>query len=300
MLPDIDIVIARMQDAVDVVNNSEHDNNKIAACLFKDTGEKQSEVNQRPQSFIAHLSPDVRVGNSSQFIHAEVASIFTACFPTDHSYLCITDPMCPNCAKAICEAGIKHIYIDHKGMEKDFIKRRYDDFEKLSLAMMQNAGVGVSVIYRKQQKIDMILETQTHEARESDIKIFDFEKTIEDHLNQISSTSLDRSFALAKTDRGLLYVPEKINKLGYESVKYRMNIDPINRLLFYCQRMGLSILDAAITCNLYPSSRAFVNMNGYGIQKIIIGSSIPDHDTHEHTAATVIKEFGFLEIVELY
>jgi deoxycytidylate deaminase len=286
-----------MQHAVDIVNTSEHNKNKIAACLVSDDTHI-AKTNYRPNILKEHFTPDARVGNSSQFIHAEVACIFNARFPTNGASIFITDPMCPNCAKAICEAGIKHVYIDHKGMEKDFFIRRKDAFEQLSIPMMEHAGIRVSIIHRKDQKITPLLNT-AHDKKQPR-KISHEDSNLEIALQKMMETSKDRSFALCLTDGGTLYIPEIKNDINHDNKKYRDDISPVNRLLFNVKRYGYDIHDMHIACNMYPSSRDLVNVVGFGIQKFTIGSQIPDHDINGLQAASQLKKIDILDIHALY
>ncbi len=282
-----------MQHAVDIVNTSEHNKNKVAACLV--SGDRYiAKTNYRPDILKQHFDAKDRIGNSSQFIHAEVACIFNAPFPTHGASLFITDPMCPNCAKAICEAGIKHVYIDHKGMEKDFFIRRKDAFEQLSIPMMEQSGISVSIIYRKEERIEKILdEDHSENSRNHVVKRNNNLKT---ELQKRIKSSSDRSFALCMTDKSTLYIPEIQNDIDHNNTKYRDSVSPLNRLLFNVKRYGYNIEDMHVACNLYPSSRDLVNAVGFGIQKITIGSQIVDHDTDGQDAAGTLKKIDIIDI----
>jgi deoxycytidylate deaminase len=286
-----------MQHAVDIVNTSEHNKNKVAACIV--SGDQYiAKTNYRPEILKQHFDAKDRIGSSSQFIHAEVACIFNAPFPTDGASIFITDPMCPNCAKAICETGIKHVYIDHKGMEKDFFLRRKDAFEQISVPLMEHAGIGVSIIYRKEKIIEPIL-TPYHYDEHHD-EIINTESNLTILLQDKMKTSTDRSFALCKTDNGTLYIPEIAHDITHSNKKYRDDISPLNRLLFHTKRHGYDIQNMSIACNLYPSSRDIVNAIGFGVKKIIIGSQVPDHDINGLEATSKLKKFDVLNIHELY
>ena len=166
----------QMQHAVDIVNTSPHPKNKIAATLFgKDQLSQNysiSYTNYWPDSILDTIGPDQRIGNSSGTVHAETACILHAPY-TFNASLCVTDPFCPNCAKNIAEAGIKNVYIDHKGMNKDFIDRRADAFKNMSMRICEKAGINVFLIYRKEQKIETIYKSpdnfSPHEDRPIDL-----------------------------------------------------------------------------------------------------------------------------------
>jgi hypothetical protein len=58
-----------------------------------------------------------------------------------------------------------------------------------------------------------------------------------------------------------------------ETAKYSLTIDPVNRLMFYLSRKNAELIDNEIASNLVPSSRGFVNMTGYGVQSLYLGSN---------------------------
>lgn len=145
-----------MQMAVDIVNTSAHPTNKIAACVFGTTlsGEPFAvrAVNHWPDVIVDKLGRDIDIGDASGTVHAEMSCIIAAP-ATSGASIAITDPFCPNCAKNIAESGIKTIYIDHKGFDKDFAKRREDEFIDLSLRIVERAGIRVCMIHRKKNRI---------------------------------------------------------------------------------------------------------------------------------------------------
>jgi dCMP deaminase len=304
-----------MQNAVDIVNTSEHNSNKIAACLFKGH-QWVVETNHRPDIFQSHFTPDIKFGQSSQFIHSETACIFNTPFITEGAEICITDPPCPNCAKAICEAGITHVYIDHKGLDKDFAQRRGDDFESLSLLVFEKAGVNVSIIYRKEARLENLIgpPVATRKGSAQGIEFFDWDNdvSLHDYLSKFRQRQPHTSWALAKIQEeekylGIILFEELTNGLTprdyaehrQRSEKYRLPVDPLNRILYFAKRKGMTIIDGAVAVNLYPSSRALVNSIGFGLKKIHIGEMKPDHDEQGHVAAKMIERTGVLQLIYL-
>ncbi len=326
-----------MQSAVDIANTSEHNKNKIASCLLSSSSSSgfprgsannqedcpnESEndsicrVNHRPDILKSAFAPNVRLGKSSQFVHSETACIFEADFPTDGSSLFITDPPCPNCAKAICEAGITHVYIDHKGLDKDFAIRRGDDFQSLSLLMMEKAGIAMSILYRKDKKIEPLIEPPVYTRKGSarGIEFFDWNSalTLEDYLRKFRNRQAHSAWTIAKIregdlDLGVIIFEELTQGLTPRdyaenrriSLKYRLPVDPLNRMLFFTKRKNIAIINDEIACNLHPSSRSLVNAVGYGIKTIHIGENKPDHDDLGHIAAEIIEKNGILKIHHL-
>ena len=297
-----------MQAAVDIVNSSEHDKNKISACLFSNQGIVATRVNHRPPALQHIFTPDIKIGDSSQFIHAEVACIFESTIPTKGSSLCVTDPFCPNCAKAICEGGIGHVYIDHKGMEKDFARRRGGDFEAMSLRMMERAGIPVTIVYRKEERLEPLRTAAHFEGDYHGIEILnETELSIDNLVADLAKTRTERSWAIARLENNkILFVAEcdtpgmtKQDIQEYQSEKYRFTVDPVNRLMFTIQREGYHLAEPVIGCNLFPSSRDLVNCIDFGIEKIIVGSRTDDHHSHGFEAAELLLAHNVLDILLL-
>jgi len=80
------------------------------------------------------------------------------------------------------------------------------------------------------------------------------------------------------------------------SPKYRLPVDPLNRLLFFTKRKNFTIEHSELAVNLAPSSRALVNACGYGIKTIHIGERKPDHDNLSHIAAETIEKNGIIHL----
>jgi deoxycytidylate deaminase len=301
-----------MQNAVDIVNTSEHNKNKISSCLYQGD-DYVVEINHRPTVLASHFTPDIKIGRSSQFIHSEISCIFKAPFKTDGAILCITDPFCPNCAKAICESGIRHVYIDHKGLDKDFAIRRGDDFQSLSLLMMEKAGIAVSVVNRKENKITPLIapEILTRKGGAQGIEFFDWNNdfTLKDYLRKFRARQPHAAWAIAKINEngqslGIIVFEELTQGMTPRDYadnrrirdKYRLPVDPINRILFFLRRKGFGIENDEIACNLAPSSRGLVNACGFGVQSVIIGDKTPDHDDLGHIAAEILSDNKIMNI----
>ena len=305
-----------MQKAIAIVNDSEHKKNKIAACLYT-KHEYIARHNHRPPVLSKHFTPDIRIGQSSQFIHAEVACIFESDFATEGAFLCVTDPFCPNCAKAICESGVAHVYIDHKGLDKDFALRRGDDFESLSLLMLEKAGIPVSILHRKDEKIEPLIAPPilTRKGSAKGIEFFHWDENtnISDCLDKFRIRQSHTAWVIARImennnqETGILVfeeltsglTPHDYSKKQNLSDKYRFPVDPLNRLLFFVRRKGFEIIDKAVGCNLHPASRALVNASDYGITNIYLGEMSPDHDTQGLDAGKILHENNIISIQQI-
>ncbi len=297
---EIDLIVARMQDAVDVVLSSEHETSRVAACVFNPSDPQctpVSAVNSRPQCLHGHYAWDARLGSSSQYVHAEVMALAHFKGPLRGSHLCVTDPFCPNCAKNMAEAGVRTVYIDHKGFQKDFIARNGDEFSSMSMLIAEKAGISVHMVNRKERSVTPIL-TQLAQTRPSPsaIEFFDIDDGMT--LETAAVTFRKRlggreawSAAFVRepdgTPRGLLVfealppgiTPEDFKARGTSATgKYRFPIDPLTRLLITVRRMGMTLLDPRIVCARVPSSRALVNALGFDVTSLLLASGQTDHD----------------------
>ena len=144
------------QMAVDVAQNSQHPTSKVGACLVGENFEI-SRPNFWPCPVKEKIGTDTKIGNASGTIHAETACLLAADQATMGAVVFSTDPSCPNCAKNMAEAGVRHLYIDHKGFEKYYAETRMRDFVELTLPICTAAGMGVSHVYRKQERIEDII-----------------------------------------------------------------------------------------------------------------------------------------------
>lgn len=295
-----------MQAAVDIVGTSQHPENKIAAALFtRSHGEMR--VNYWPAPILAAFGMDVDIGNSSGTVHAETACILNFGRATDGASLCITDPFCPNCAKNIAEAGIKKIYIDHKGFDKDFFQRRGGHFETMSMRICEKAGISVYELWRKDERLVPIYEPPANHFISEDSPIY--KEPIEaagdgvfsDIIAQAFKLHEKRKFAVAfaqdangrffsLTARGhavtgfTMEDPADVAVIEKSDEKYSFFQEPVNRLLMYMARHGLTLCDGFLFSSQVPTSREQVNLVGAGINRITVGDLRKARDTDAITA----------------
>lgn len=282
-----------MQAAVDIVASSPHPENKIAATLFgRDWG--LSRTNYWPAPILKSFGPGTDIGNSSGTVHAETACILQAAKPTEGAGLCITDPFCPNCAKNIAEAGIKKIYIDHKGFDKDFFQRRGGHFDKLSMRICEKAGISVYELWRKDQRIEPIYETPAYYVPEEDSPIYvePIETADDATLKSIIAAAYKfherRKFCIAfiKDNSGKLFSltgrghavtgftmedPQDMAIIEQAQDKYNLFQEPVNRMMMYVRRHGYNLIEDYLFCSQVPTSREQVNLVGAGVKRITIG-----------------------------
>ena len=308
---------AAMQRAVDIVQSSAHETNKIAACL---TGSGPDGLpftvamtNYWPAPIRARFAADARIGESSGTIHAETACLLTAPRSVGAT-LCVTDPFCPNCAKNIAEAGVRAVYIDHKGFGKDFARRREEDFRAMSLPVCRRAGVAVYVIDRKGEGI-----TPLHEpapgftpAEDRPVSVRPVEPGLESQTFRlaVNRPHNPRRFAcgLARDDRnqpfiltgfshpaiGFSYAEDRALLEGPVG-KYTFLLEPLNRLLMNAAKTGLKLQDGMIYSSQVPTSRELVNLIGAGHTKLQIGDRGKGRDDASMAAVDCLESRGVLD-----
>lgn len=316
--------IFAMQNAVDIVNSSPHPTNKIAACLTgqDERGEEFSvaATNGWPEIIEKRLGREYRIGNSSGTIHAETACIFKAP-QTKRACLHITDPFCPNCAKNMAEAGIARIYIDHKGFDKDFAKRRGAHFDSMSMQICEKAGISIYKVNRKQETVAPILEIGAEyvpaddnpvqitpvDGDDPDADMAELIRNIQKlHATHKSACALARDkggnwhgmLARFHPVIGYTMVDESdIYDIANPQRKYSFIQEPVNRLLMQAARHGLRIADGYLYCMQVPTSREQVNIVGAGISRMMIANKSEARDEAALEAIAVLEGKAILTCI---
>ena len=299
-----------MQAAVDMVGRSPHPTNKIAASIAGKNADGNeyaiTRYNHWPYAIENTIGTDTKIGNSSGTIHAETACILDAP-KTDGAKIFITDPPCPNCMKNMAEAGINALYIDHKGFDKDWAKRRGDSFESMSMRIAAKAGIDVYVIYRKEQRFETISRHAMgyKPPEENPAEIYPAHDDFETAIQNAHQRFKEEPFAIALTtdakDENFYIAVDSHPTIGYTSEtiedkngKYSFIIQPMNRILMIAAREGLII--EGIYSSRTPTSRELVNMIGAGISSIQIGDKEKARDDHGLKALENLINSGVLHI----
>jgi deoxycytidylate deaminase len=308
-----------MQAAVDIVATSPHPDNKIAATLFHDDW-GLSRTNYWPSPILKVFGPLTPIGNSSGTLHAETSCILQSTRPTEGAGLCITDPFCPNCAKNIAEAGIKKIYIDHKGFDKDFFQRRSGHFGTMSMRICEKAGISVYELWRRDQRIEPIFETPPYYEPEEDSPIYvepiesADEATLKSILLDAYKIHERRKFCVAfvKDLKGKMFSltgrghavtgftmedPDDMAVVEQMNDKYNLFQEPVNRMLMYMRRHGYQLIDGYLFCSQVPTSREQVNLVGAGIKRITIGDLKKCRDAHGIEAMKQLQSSGIINFI---
>lgn len=319
MITTAETPFAAMQEAVDIVGSSQHPTNKVAATIIG-RGNRVSCTNYWPAPLLNAFGMDVDIGNSSGTVHAETACILAAPHATEGASLCITDPFCPNCAKNIAEAGIKKIYIDHKGFEKDFFARRGGHFQTMSMQICEKACISVYEIWRKDERVVPIFEASLQCVVSEDSPVYrePIEAASEAVFQEIIANAFrlhkNRKFTIAfVTDEHGKFValtarghavtgftmedPDDIGMIERPDDKYSFFQEPVNRLLMYMARHGMKTVPGFLFCSQVPTSREQVNLVGAGIKRITIGDLTKARDPSALEAMRQLSEAGIISYI---
>jgi deoxycytidylate deaminase len=309
--------ISAMQMAVDIVLSSPHPANKVAATLFNDEGQFVSKTNDWPEIILKKLGQDKRIGDSSGTVHAEVNCFINSPFPTHDSSLAITDPCCPNCAKCIAESGVRRVYIDHKGFDKDFAVRRGGEFQDMSLHILSHAGISIFEVFRKDNLIkELYIPPQNYiPPEENPIEIRACRhmaslEVLKQTINLVKIKHPRWGCALAKNQTGKVFtlVASAHPAIGYTKNQDMMGIDgkydfmlePINRLIMGSAKSGLEIIPDYIWCSVLPTPREMVNLVAYDIQTIYCGESHISKESFSGDARILLEESQILKFIPLH
>ncbi len=311
-----------MQMALDIVSKSPHPTNKIAATLVSaDENQASSPImrtNHWPDPIYEKIGTTQKIGNSSGTIHAETACILNADFATENGSIYVTDPFCPNCAKNIAEAGIKNIYLDEDGFDKDFFKRRGDHFDRMSMQICERAGINVYALNMLTKETRVILEIEEGYKPIEDSPIYAepietiTEGAFQDIIQDATLRNERRKFAVAmvKTKRGNNFAlvsrahavvgysmqkPEEALELLTPRGKYSFIQEPVNRLMMYLSRKGHTLYPDFLYCSQVPTAREQVNLVGSSVTRVTAGDLQKCRDPRGLDAMQLLKEHGIMD-----
>ncbi len=312
---------SHMQAALDMALDSPHPTNKIAATLFGTNKEREdfsiSHHNHWPAPIQEKIGTEIKIGNSSGTIHAETACILNSPYSVEGASLCITDPFCPNCAKNIAEAGIKNIYLDEEGFDKDFFIRRGENFDRMSMQICERAGINVYALDMEENKTRTILEVPKNykPIEDSPVSAEPIESINEailyDIIEAATQNNKRRKFAvaMAKNKNGndfaliarshavvgySMHKPEEALDLLTPRGKYSFIQEPVNRLMMYMSRKGFTLYPDYLYCSQVPTAREQVNLVGAGIKRITVGDTQKCRDPRGLDAMAQLKSAKIL------
>lgn len=265
-----------MKMALEARDQSAHETHKVGAVVVGE-GYDVARPNFFPDALERTIGHEQKLGNASTTVHAEIAAIFEAPCKTDGASIYITQRPCPNCAKAIIEAGITEIYISAETRNTPLGQKINPFFETASLPFLTYAGVSVFEVGE-----DILPLNEARYCHAEGLNVLPFSGSFETLLDD-----LDEPFAacLAKDPDGQTYflsakaqtphcLPhERASAIAAAQSKYETALQPINRLLMACAREGLQAQPDFIYSSQTPTSREFVNMIGAGYRFLQIGNT---------------------------
>ena len=280
-----------MQKAVDAVPLSPHENNKIAACFFgfsTKTSESELFFQTAPNSYPSELKELVksgqRFGKRSGYIHAEVNAILKQKNGWKEAAIAITDPPCPNCMKHIAAAGIKEVFIDHKGFDKDFFRRRENEFQILSLAIAKENEIKITKVFRKENSFKVIYCPKEKEFSAPQKTEKNCSLTAQNDQGKVFSiTSNELSFSKKKRE-ALLSNP-------LLSGRFNLNNSALVSAVFEAKRKGLTIQKESLALNYKPVPADLIFMIKNQFKKVLIKTDQETVHLNFDGLVTELKKF---------
>ncbi len=307
-----------MQKAVEAAQGSDHPVNKIGAALAGHDIQGQpyliARANHTPAPISAALGPSVRIGDTSNTVHAETAVILAAPI-TSGADLYVTDPLCPNCAMLAAESGVTSVSIDSDGFQGEWASRRREDFNNLSLPVFRQAGIRVYSIDRLQGSLTPVIEGALRPQA-----LEDFPVAIEPlgtrtdhealHMLVARTSGKKSSFAVAiahdasgerfgmvaTAQPSMAYVFNSATGIVTPSQsRYSLTLNPLDRLLMNAGRYGLTIRDGLLYTSQIPTAREQVHILGAGLQTLAIGQTHTVADAGRLDAWRLLTSAGILQ-----
>ncbi|MEM6811351.1 MAG: deoxycytidylate deaminase [Pseudomonadota bacterium] len=304
---------------------SPHPKNKIAATIWHPNNPDNfvTCTNSYPEVISDVIDTRKKIGNASATVHAETNLMANAAFPTEGAHIFITDPFCPNCAKNMAEAGIARIYLDREGFEKDFFKRRQDEFVEKSLKIIEHAGISVYTV-GESGKVKTIYEADPDYIPLNDFPVEEvqieqadqvsFEKAVhrareqygeDKHAVCLAKNELGQNFEISCLSHPVFgysisnesLVTQMISHSGGD--KYSFWQEALNRMMMHLSKRGFTLIGEFVYCSEVPTSREQVNATGYGISQINIGDKTESRDEHGLKAMKTLSKKGVIEYVEM-
>jgi len=266
--------------------HSPHPTSPVAASIVR-ANHRITCTNTYPGSLKSNFGTHAKIGDASPSVHAEIACALTAIktdFPTQNAELYTSDPSCPNCAHAITDMGIRDVYIDRDGFDKDYAARRMDAFENISLPIFEAGGVSVHITDCDQNSVEtilsapvarydhtIILEQTSITARRPE----NLGKLIDMRENHFGNPTPFAS-CIATDKNHTLHTISAMPKTGAQgsagSEQYSTTSPPLRRLMMVAAREGLKPVDGTFYCTALPTSREFVDFVGGGFTTLHIAN----------------------------
>ncbi|MBN8521825.1 MAG: hypothetical protein J0L77_08020 [Alphaproteobacteria bacterium] len=315
-------VLKYMRETRAAAQASPHPVNKVAATVFgrDHSGHfwQSQHTNYWPSVIEEKLGRDRAIGSASGTVHSETAAILSASHPTDGASICVTDPCCPNCAKNIVEAGIRHVYLDADGFEKDFYKRRAGAFNTLTLDVFRRAGVLVSQVDTHTGLLKPLIGRDDILQENKPAQIIVQSLRGWKHIPSLTETFKNNKVEMPQGiyARTVLLNPDRKTPLlvtayrdhpdtAYGSTpqhsgnQYSPDIEPIDILLMWKARMGYTFGSSSIMTSHIPTCRELVHVIGSGIQSLVISDMSHSIDPKGAEAILLLTTHRMLNISRL-
>lgn len=307
-----------MRLALEIESQSLHPEHKVGALICGRDSSGQpfaiARANFWPPLLEEHIGRSRKLGNASTTVHAEIAAICNAP-ATEGAELYLTDLPCPNCAKAMAESRIGHVYIDSHTHNTPLGLKIKPFFDEISLPILMSAGIEVTEMDVTAQSMHKLTPAQGKRltpvehpiimrptnAQNVDAALFD--ALIREHAPAApfaacfgKSIMGNIVFMLAREHRAIGLNAEEEQRITRAQDKYSATLQPVNRLLLNGARHGLRIMPDYLYSSQTPTAREFVNLIGAGYSRLIIGDQNTSRDDWGMLALSQIKEHNILEI----
>ncbi len=275
-----------------------------------------SHFNFWPFALVKHFGKDIKLGNASTTIHAELATLFKA--PrSENADIYITDLPCPNCSKTIAEAGIKNVYIDTHTHNTPLGRKIKPFFDAVSLFLFEKAGIGVFEVDLEKGTINTLSA--------ADPKRFSIDKPEQvfalnaapsqsSFMQEIEKRRPDTAFAacaardehghhfiiLAKTEIPAGLTKDDAQAIRSSQNKYMPSLQPINRLIALAAKHGLQISKRFVFSSRTPTSREFVNLIGADITHLIIEDKTQCRDEWGLSALSALQKVPIIDFNDMH
>ncbi len=299
---------------------SEHPTHKVGATLVVHDDDHVTAIsapNFWPQALQDTIGRNEKLGNASTTIHAEIA-VFLSASRTQDGTLYITHLPCPNCSKAIVEAGIKNIVIDSETHNTPLGQKIKPFFDDVSLMIFCRAGVGVFEInIDTQEQTTIAAPNSLHDTLTDDgitITPIDHNNSEPDiFFDLVSKHESPPPFAscIARADDNRLYfvmaqldltpglTQGGASNIAQKQKKYTPESQPLNHLLMTNARYGLKIENGFLYSSQCPTSREFVNIIGAKMNTLYIGNLMQCRDEKGLQALESVKQHKILNIMSV-
>ncbi len=320
---DKNTILAHMRSAQREAKRSPIPVYKIGALLDgKDSMGHEFTVmrsNHWPNIIRETLGVEDKIGNASPTIHAETAVILAAPHGVKGADMYVTDPLCPNCMKNIVEAGIKRLFIDKGGFNREFYRKNKNHFDSQSMSIARRGGVSIYTVDTLTEIIQPLFEADKKDTppNDSPIEIETIDHVSDaifcDVIDRASERHKQRKHAIALVEdefgNKFALVARSHMVIGHTAghkddipliskapgEKYSLIQEPVNRLMMFMARKGYKSLEGYLYCSVVPTSREQVNMVGAGISRITIGDLQRSRDDDGIAAMQILKSARILE-----